>query len=529
VVAVASSVAGFGNGFAMDDFHLILNDPRVHSLNGVGAFFAEPYWPEPFNRDLYRPLSSLFLALQWSAGGGSPLLFRVVSYALYAAVSIAVFALGRRLLPASVALAVALLFAAHPVHVEAVAQGVNQSELWVALIAAAVATRYVDVRRSGWPDAADWAALGALYLVACSIKEHALAIPAVLLAAEITVLHGPGARERLRRLAPGFSALAAVGAGFLAVRTAVLGSFVGSFTAPALEGQGLAGRTLTMLQVVPEWLRLLVFPLHLQGDYSPAEIEQASGWGLAQTAGLVLLLALAALGWRVRRAAPLVPFGLLWAAAAILPVANVLAPTGITMAERTLFLPSVGFLLAAGAAAAGAAGAAAQLPRHRGDAQVGGGAADAALRAGRFRAAAWGAVAVLVLAGAWRSALRHTDWKDHMHFWARTAQDAPASHKAHWSYGQILYASGQQEAGLREYEIAVSLAPTAYWIHREVGDLLRARGDCAGALEWYAESLRIEPEQGTVLLSRIACLMQLGRMEEATAEAARAGRASPPP
>jgi tetratricopeptide (TPR) repeat protein len=275
----------------------------------------------------------------------------------------------------------------------------------------------------------------------------------------------------------------------------VLGSFVGSFTAPALVGQGPYGRTLTMLQVVPDWLRLLVLPVHLQGDYSVAEITQATGWGFAQLAGVALLAAQAGVGWLLRKAIPSVPFGLLWAGASLLPVSNVLVPTGIVMAERTLFLPSVGFLLAAGGFAS-----AFRVPQSR-------------------RALAWGGALTVVLAGVVRSAVRQRDWQDHLHFWARTVQDAPYSYKAHYAYGQLLFARGEQEEGLREYQIAVAIAPQESYLHKDLGDIYRIRGDCASALDWYARSLALEPAQGEVRLARIQCLMQLGRLDEATREA----------
>jgi hypothetical protein len=500
-IAIAASARVFANDFAMDDVHLLVNDVRLHSLSGITRMFGEPYWPEPFNRDLYRPLSSVSFLLQWILGGGSPLIFRFVSCALYAAVSVGVLELARRVLPWVVALAVALVFAAHPVHTEAVALGVNQSELWVALLALIATVRYVDARRAAGPLLRDWVLIAALFVVAFLFKEHALAIPGLLLAAELTVVDARPARERVRRLWPGFATLAVLGAAFLAVRAKVLGSFVGSFTASALVGQGIGGRMLTMLQVIPEWLRLLLFPAHLQGDYSTAELERATGWGFAQTAGLVLLAALAALAVLTRRRAPAVPFGLLWTGAALLPISNLIVPTGILMAERTLFLPSVGFLIAVGGFCSELRASPRRITRH---------------------AAAY-AVAALVLLGVGRSALRYPDWRNHLHFWAQATRDAPLSHKAHYAYGQLLYLSGRRAEGLGEYYKAVSLAPAEFSLQRELGDLFRLRGQCGPALYWYAESLAVEPLQGSVQLSRISCLVQMGRLEEAQREAATVG------
>jgi hypothetical protein len=106
-----------------------------------------------------------------------------------------------------------------------------------------------------------------------------------------------------------------------------------------------------MLQVVPMWLRLLVWPAHLQADYAPGEIVPPNHISAPELVGAVLICAALGLIWGCRRRAPAVSFGLAWCAIALLPVSNIV-PTGVVLAERTLFLPSVGFLIAAGAAGA---------------------------------------------------------------------------------------------------------------------------------------------------------------------------------
>jgi len=57
--------------------------------------------------------------------------------------------------------------------------------------------------------------------------------------------------------------------------------------------------------------------------------------------------ALLVLAWR--RGRRVEAFGLGWIAIAFLPVANLLFPTGVLVAERTLYLPSVGLAIAVGA------------------------------------------------------------------------------------------------------------------------------------------------------------------------------------
>jgi hypothetical protein len=113
-----------------------------------------------------------------------------------------------------------------------------------------------------------------------------------------------------------------------------------------------------MTHVFGEYLRLFVWPVNLSSDYS--------GFPHATTLTTPVLLSAAALATvaiavlmaaRRGRTEPL--FWLAWAALAFAPVSNLLAMTGIVMAERVAYLPSVAI------AAAGGAGAAWLIARRR--------------------------------------------------------------------------------------------------------------------------------------------------------------------
>jgi hypothetical protein len=500
-IAVAASISGFGNHWAQDDFAVIWKNPKMHDLGRVWRFFAEPYWPPPFSPDLYRPLSSTSFALQWAASGGTPPLFRLVSYGLYAWSAVAVFVLARRLLPFAVAFGVAVLFAAHPVHVEAVAMAVNQAEVWVGILACVITVRYLRIRSRPGPLAGrDIASLAGLYLLACLFKETALVVPGLLLAAELLLVRrSEPAGIRVAALRLPYLVLALVGTVFLGVRTLALsGDPVGSFTAEGLAGLSMGQRALTMLSVVPEWLRLLVWPVHLQGDYSPRELEAALAWGGNQTLGALVLVAVLAIAVAAWRRAPLITFGIIWIAIALFPVSNVLVPTGIVMAERTLFLPSVGFLLALG-------GAAAPLLAR----------ADERARLGL--AAIVGALAIL---GVYRSTTRHPVWQDQFTFWHTTAtKDAPLSYRARHALAELLYLAGAEGEAEPEYRTAIALYPRITSVFMDYANKLRLKGHCYPAMELYRRALALQPSNIAARISLMACLMEHGSYREAIAHA----------
>ena len=495
-MALAAGVAGLGNEFTQDDVGLILQNSRVHQLSSWRDVLTSPYWPPAFHQELYRPLASLFHALQFDLGGGSPLVFRVTSNLLYMLVSVAVFLLAGRLVPRPAALAAALLFAAHPVHVEAVALGVGQSELLVGLLAVCMAIRYIDARRRGALTARDWAILAILYLAACLTKEQGMLLPLPLLAAELFLLPG-ASTQRARLLWRGFGFLAGIAVLVVLVRRAVLGGqFSGVLVAEALEGLDVGGRALTMLRVVPEWARLLLWPAHLQADYSPQEIVASTWFGPREALGFLLLAGAAAAAWAARRRAPVFSFGTAWTAIALIPVSNVLVPTGIVLAERTLFLPSLGLMIAL----SGLVGA--LWPRVAGVAWQ--------------RKALGVACAVLVTAGVIRSGARQRVWRDKATLTVNGAQNAPRSYRAQLAYGYHLFESGQRDRALQTYQLALSLAPRGHgWrIRNDLARRFFGVQEPARAVEQLRASVAEAPERQETWNYLILGLLELGQYAE---------------
>ena len=130
-LALAASAMSLGNGFALDDVPIILQNPRVHSLADAWQLLGQTYWPPDYGSSLYRPLTSIAFAIQWAIGGGSPLAFHIVSVALYVAVCVLLLRLARGIMEPRAAAIGAAVFAVHPIHVEAVANVVGQAELAV--------------------------------------------------------------------------------------------------------------------------------------------------------------------------------------------------------------------------------------------------------------------------------------------------------------------------------------------------------------------------------------------------------------
>jgi protein O-mannosyl-transferase len=477
------------NGWVQDDPPLVSRNPAVHQWSGLTSGFVQPYWPAPSEGGLYRPLARSLHTLVWMTTGGSLIATRLLDLLLYVALTLSLFALARALLAPGQAWIAAALFAVHPVHVEAVAVAVNQGELIVGIAASLAAVAWLQWMRGTARAAPTMGLVTLLYLVALGFKEHALVLPALLGALEVTI---GGEREGRRLRWGGIAALFAVGAAWWTLRASVLGSLAGAAAAEGLNNVGLGARALTMLGVAGEWTRLFFWPARQQGDYSPWEIAPWSGWASEQTAGLFALLAFGiafGIAWRRQRA---VAFGLLWIVIGLAPVANLIFPTGIFLAERTLLLATVGLVIA-----------------------VAGAIPDGIWDDRRWRTPAAAGVAVLLLLGAGRSALRMGAYRTPVTYLASLIHDAPDSWRTMVGAGIAATESGDKAAGERLLVLAHRTWPASPRPIQVLAFYYRLDGACGPAVPLLVQALRLRPADRFTRLPLVACLLDLGRYAEA--------------
>ncbi|MGH7591439.1 MAG: tetratricopeptide repeat protein, partial [Gemmatimonadales bacterium] len=393
-------------------------------------------------------------------------------------------------LPSAGAWVAAALFAVHPVHVEVVALSINQSETLVGILLVSATAAYVDWRRGGNTGTTMPWLLLAMYLVGCLLKESAIVLPGLLLAAELTLIDDPTPwRERVLKLRPWGLGMAGIAVAFLGIRTLVLHGVVGTFTAEGLIDLTWQGRLLTMLGVVPRWATLMFWPAHLQEDYSPGEIIGTDRWGPDQVIGaliLVMTVVLLVRSWRKNRVAA---FGILWFLVAIFPVSNVVVPTGIILAERTLFLPSVGGVLALGALVA---------PIGRWLA--------AAARPGLNRAVV-GITAAVIACGLGRSYVRMRIWRDPRSLWSQSMLDAPDSWRVNEAFAYLLGRIGEKDRFVHYMRRAIALSGRSPRLNAYLANWFRHRDDCVSAGPLYDEAVRLDPRNELIRASQLACLL----------------------
>ena len=497
-VAVALGMGlSLRNGFVYDDLSAIVHNTRVTDPARWHTILRAPYWLGT----LWRPFTVGMYAAQWLFGHGAPWIFHLTSLLAYWAIAVVLFRLMVRLGVADVAAAaVTLLFLVHPVHVEAVANSVGQAELSASLALLGATYLYVRARQEHAERKALFAVL-ALVALGIMSKEQGFAVPLLLGGAEWLLFANcrEPLRARVRLLIP-VTSLAVL---LFVMRGILLNSSIGETPAVALRALSPIGRAVTFLGVIPEWARLVVWPLHLQADYGPPGIPVGGPITMRHLLGLALLIGFVGLFIRWRKRQPLAAFGLLFAAVALAPVSNLLTPTGIVMAERVLFLPTIGLAVVLGSL----------LAQSFAALRTGGGteSKDLQVRLGWTTAI----LTIPILAFTIRSATRVPTWSTQGRFFTDITIDGANAYRGWKVAAEYWDEVHDRPRAIANLKHSIELWPHDYEVFERLGQIYRQDGHCDEAIPLFTAGVRSAPDASTVRAKLIECLLTERRWDEA--------------
>ncbi len=498
LVAIAAYANTLNSDFTLDDVPIVKENELIRSLGPIGKFFTTNYWGDKAtlnDKSLYRPLAIASYAMNYAVNGLSPRGYHVVNIALHAIVCVLLYSLVLALFrDARMALMSGILFAVHPIHTEVVAGIVGRAEIMalfgglMCCLAYLFATREVSpVRRyRSWA----WVAISVCsYAIAMFSKEIGFMAPVLIVLWESIL---PTDR-RLFRANPR-AIVAFVGYGiaagvYLLMRFTVIQT---NNINIGFVGVGKVERVSTALRVCMEYVGLLLAPIRLSADYWIKDVPIAKG--LTDVPVLAALLILAALivvmifTWRRR---PAVAWGIGVFLAVLFPVSNLGLRIGVLKAERILYSPSVGFVVAVAALAT---------------------TLFTTTAARRWATAAIWLVAVVFLARTW---VRNEDWRDNHTLAEVTLRTSPSSSifntiMAAW------YRQNKQNGPAREHLLrSLASQPNNTTALFNLGNVELDEKRFDVAIDYYDRALAIQPEYVSALNNLGRALAESGRLKDA--------------
>ena len=469
------------NGFVSDDHFQLLGNPLVTDWSRLPQIFIHHVWAFAGGQtsNYYRPLQTVVYLLLHSLVGFSPFAFHLAIVLLHAWNTLLVYRLARRLLTSEpAALVAAVLFAVHPIHSEAV--------VWIAVLPDVLMTTFVltallyFVRWDAAPDGKQVVAIAALFFLALLTKEPGAMLLPLLAGYELLYLRRP-IGEIVRRNGKLYATCVGAFGVYLALRVNALGGI-----APAqgvhykLSGVALL---LNAGSVLLQYFGELFAPIHL--NYFHYFEPTTSTLPLV---AVVFLLVLAVVLCRSR----LVNYALFLVLVPLLPALNLNGVGENVVAERYLYLPSVGFVLLAAAA------------WH--------------WLAARNRLAAWAAVGVAVVASAAIVLPRNLEWSDDERLLTATIALSPKALAPLSDLGSYHYARGEYDAAIENYQAALQLQPNNAEQHHNLGNAYERTGRYAEAVAELRKAVELDPAYAEGHMSLGLALDESGDIAGATAE-----------
>ncbi|MFQ3582473.1 MAG: tetratricopeptide repeat protein [Chloracidobacterium sp.] len=522
-------VIGYANslncGFAQDDVFVVTINRAIRDLPHVYRVFAQPYWGIGYEElATYRPIVNVSLALNYAVHGFHPLGYHLVNLLLHAINSCLVYGLVHTYTRWShLALFTALLFAAHPVHVEAVTQVVGRTELLAASFGFLSWHAYL---RTGEGRHWRWLAWAA-FAVGMYAKESAITLIGVIGLAELCAGRLQ-TRQDWQRLLFEMSGFLAVAGSNIVTRWLVNGRFGVQSDQTYFHNDPWLTRILTMSQGLVEYFRLLIFPYKLCAFYDFSFFPKVATLTPRVATSLTLVVVVIGLGIWAWRRQPVVAFAILMFFVSISLVSNIIVPTGLVIAERVLYLPSLSICLLGGL---GLATLYERSPTGR-------------------RAAILACVTILGLMS-WRTITRNPDWTDNEAYSRALLRDAPGNPKSWLAMAKVYEDSGNlaaAEAALQQaiaigahraaprtalgqlymrldrlseaealFRDAIAGNPLGWQAYFSLANLLARQGRTAEALDWYAAGKQQYLPPGDVLSKTAAGFYRGGQYVEACA------------
>jgi tetratricopeptide (TPR) repeat protein len=493
------------NGFVYDDDQQILQNPYVKSWKFVPEIFSTTVWSfvgQAGATNYYRPLMTLTYLGLWTVFGDAPSGFHLFSLAVQLVVVLMVYLVGVRLFRDRwVAWIAALLFAVHPVHTEVVD--------WIASVPDLETTFFslLALWFIGDAEMPDWLAglLAALALLGAVLaKEPSLLV--VPLAVGFGVLRyaqrSTGSMSNLSGPAARFLPICAMGALYVALRVALFGKLAPVLQHPSINwGQAV----LSAFALVLRYTALLFWPAKLSAFHvfhvssSLRDVHVLGGIAVMVAFGFVA-------GMALLKKLPAIAFCVLWMGLTLLPVLNARWMAANVLAERYLYLPSVGFCWLAGWCAVRVWNASAKWS----------GAATA------VRGASLLLLAAIVGISGFAVIQRNAVWHDDLSLYTQTLRTDPDAAIIRNNLAGVYYGDGKLDRAETEWLAALAGKPDNVITMNALGALYTREQKYDEAQKYLLLAIRTRPEWADAHYDYAIALQRTGKESESLNEFRRA-------
>jgi len=337
------------NGFILDDRLTIEQNPFAHSLKYLPKVVTGCVWEGSSGTcegaEHYRPVLSLSYLVTWQISQ-SPSVFHFLNLVYYFLVVTLVFFLGKTITNNwTFSFFAALLFLIHPIHTEVVNWISATSELTFAIFTLLTVMYYIRYRRGG--PRTNLLLVILFYFLALLSKEVAIILPLMIVAVDWIFFQVSIKKFFTWPILKAYLLFAVAAILYLMMRFAVIGGKAFTGGKENFGGYETGERIYAFFNVFSLYLQntLFPYPLIFLQQFS-VEANILSIEFVSALLAILIFLALLLLFYVKRQ--KLLVFSFVWYFVFLLPVLILFwASGGNFLADRFLFIPSIGFSFAA--------------------------------------------------------------------------------------------------------------------------------------------------------------------------------------
>ncbi|KAK0135687.1 Transmembrane and TPR repeat-containing protein 3 [Merluccius polli] len=498
-------------GFVFDDVSAILDNKDLRPATPLHNLFLNDFWGTPMAEERshksYRPLTVLTFRLNYLFSELSAPSYHLLNVVLHAVVCVLFLRVCRTFLDKTSSLVAAVLFAVHPIHTEAVTGVVGRAELLSSIFLLAAFLAYT--RSTGRDHSIVWTPIGVtvvLVAAATLCKEQGITVVGICCVHEVFVAQGftlpmlmdtflQVLRDKacfpytvlqtlLKLMVLVISTLLLV-----IVRVQVIQSQLPVFTRfdnPAAVSP-TPTKQLTFNYLLPVNAWLLLHPSELCCDWTMGTIPLVDSFldarNLATLAFYTLLGLLAYHSLRYSHSsAKTVIMALSLIVLPFVPASNLFFPVGFVVAERVLYVPSMGFCV---------------LVAH---------GFRIISRKGQLKKISWLVIGVLLATHAVKTFNRNWDWESEYTLFTSALKVNKNNAKLWNNVGHALENQNNYERALRYFLQATRVQPDDIGAHMNVGRTYKNLNMSKEAEEAYliAKSLMPQVIPGRKYATRVA-------------------------
>jgi tetratricopeptide (TPR) repeat protein len=356
------ALAIYGNtipfGYAFDDTIAVTgNKFTVEGVAGIPDILKYDFFAGYYGKDMnmvaggrWRPLSLVTYALEYEVFGENPHISHFINILLYALTGWLVFLILSYFFRNSeekrwfraVPFFAALIFIAHPIHTEAVANIKGRDEILTLLLS--LWTLWISLKYAGSGKMKYLVYSGIIFFMGLLSKENAITFVAII-PFSIYFFTNANWKINLKALWP----LLIASVIFLIIRQNVLGESNEELMNDVMNNpfveMSVAQKFATIMYTLGLYIKLLFIPHPLTYDYYPYHIPIVNWTELKAIIPLLLYIGMAAWVIKTWKSKSPVAYTILFFLAGISIVSNIFFPVGVFMNERFVYLPSVAFCM----------------------------------------------------------------------------------------------------------------------------------------------------------------------------------------